>query len=752
MTHSSKVVPLNSSPGPDGRRGDALPPILDTVRKTAQKHLAGLVQSLFNNTDDALFEMADRSRNDADQHMYFDSMREIRLHRRTIAENYLNHVYRSFDAVFQRPEAPPEPPEEDFETAVDNLTLVKNDDLEVSVAVGGIVSKVTSQFSLQIMQLTKRIDSLCRIHTVTERLNPLGPQALADAFVTACSTLDVDIRIRIILLKLFERYVMENLGGCYDDANRALAEAGVLSDLRHVLRRSPSAGSRRRGGDTDPLLEATETGFAMLQALLAQQRGSGGYGGGSGGGSVGEDGGSAGHAGASAAAAAGQSGRARTVSRPQLMDALSSLQTDDIASPIDLSTAPQRLDLKGLVGARTSNAQLGQTEEDTVNLVGMLFDYILNDRNLAIPMKALIARLQIPMLKVAILDKSFFAKTSHPARQLLNELSSAGIGWSSSSELKRDSLYNKIESVVLRVLNNFGQDLALFESLVAELRAFVGQDHRRTEIVEQRVKEAETGKARTVAAKLTVEQVINQKASGLRLPAEVGRFISDVWSRYLVYICVKHGTHSEPWTDGLETFDELLWSVQPLDNLADVERRARHVPELLERIATGVRLVSLPDVEIDKTLAGLRVAFDEIAAHDRMFLEDDEPEPFEADLPVMEEIVLTAPGETRAAETPFEPSAEIAAQLAELSEGVWVEMTQESGERLRCKLAAIVEPGEKYVFVNRRGMKVAERTRSGLAVALQAEDLTVLDESQVFDRALQAVIGNLRQLQRGRPD
>ena len=63
----------------------------------------------------------------------------------------------------------------DFETAVDSMSLVKNDDLEISVAVAGIVSKVTSQFSLPVMQLTRRIDSLCPNRTVTERMNPLGP-------------------------------------------------------------------------------------------------------------------------------------------------------------------------------------------------------------------------------------------------------------------------------------------------------------------------------------------------------------------------------------------------------------------------------------------------------------------------------------------------------------------------------------------------------------------------------------------------
>ena len=172
------------------------------------------------------------------------------------------------------------------------------------------------------------------------------------------------------------------------------------------------------------------------------------------------------------------------------MSVLSAVQSAASTEPIDIDHVPVAIDLRQLVLARAPDVtgapagSMGRTDEDTVNLVGMLFDYILNDRNLAIPMKALIGRLQIPMLKVAILDKTFFNRTSHPARQLLNELSSAGIGWSSAAELKRDALYNKIESVVLRVLNNFSDDPEIFGTLVAELRNFVQQDHHRVQIVE----------------------------------------------------------------------------------------------------------------------------------------------------------------------------------------------------------------------------------------------------------------------------
>jgi hypothetical protein len=774
VTQSSKVVPLKAPENAAGRSSHSLPPILHSVRQTARRSLGALLSTLFNNADDVLFEMADRSRNDADQHMYFDSMREIRMHRKRIATEFGQKMYGAFDALYEKTDAAADEPT-DFEAAVDGMSLVKNDDLEVSVAVAGIVSKVTSQFSLPVMQLTRRIDSLCPNRTVTERMNPLGPHQLGAAFVAATECLEIDIRVRIVLLKLFERFVMEHLGQAYEDANRVLAEAGVLPDLRNVLKREAGAqraptprpgghsahphgsqqghagaigGANAPGGGAASGFGANtgiatpggsgDSDFTVLQQLLASHP-SGQYGSGYG---------SGGAVGGAAVAPVGP-----IISTPQLMTVLSSVQSAASAEPIDIEHVPVAIDLRQLVLARAADVtgapagSMGRADEDTVNLVGMLFDYILNDRNLAIPMKALIGRLQIPMLKVAVLDKTFFSKTSHPARQLLNELSSAGIGWSSAAELKRDALYNKIESVVLRVLNNFSEDPEVFATLVTELRQFVQQDHHRVQIVEQRVKEVEAGRAKTVSAKQTVERLVNQKASGLRLPPEIGRFISDLWSRVLVYLCVRHGDEGAEWSDAVQTFDDLLWSVQPLDALADIEERDRAQPRLLERIEQGLEMVGLSGAEIEEALTMLQERLGDIASSDRAFLEEDRPQVETPEMPMMEEIVLTSPGEIEPADVaPTEP--EMVREINRLTEGVWVELVHEDGQKTRCKLAAIVQPGSKYIFVNRRGMKVAERNRMALAVELKRKSIVILDESQVFDRALEAVIGNLRQLHR----
>ncbi|MEJ2087130.1 MAG: DUF1631 domain-containing protein [Gammaproteobacteria bacterium] len=716
-----------------------MPPILETVRHHARKQLAALLEGLFNNIDDALFEMADRSRSDADQSLYFESMRELRLQREHIRKTFARGFTDGFEEAFSPVE------ETDEEIDMDNVSMVGNDELEITVAVAGIVSKVTSQHSLLVMQLTKRMDHLAKDVEIIERTNPLGPEMLSRAFVQALENADLDIKVRIILLKLFERFVMERLAPVYTDANQLLVDAGVLPDLKSAMRprrhhqdRSdnrpevePSAGPIAAATGGGSAGYAGGTSFSAIQDLLAAARGPV-------------------HSGERMTTGPG---RITALSTADVLTALTDAQLE-LDAPIDIESVPTVLDLRELVISRApakgagAAARLSQVEDDVVNFVGMLFDYILNDRNLAIPMKALIGRLQLPIVKLAVMDRSFFDKPNHPARQLLNELSSAGIGWSSAKELKRDAMYNMVESVVLRVMNGFKDDPTIFEDVLLELRGFVKSDTRKREQAEQRVKDNEKGRARTVSAKQVVQKLINQKASGMRLPVEVGRFLSDTWSKVLVLTCVRDSDRSPAWHEQTETLDDLLWCLQPLGDLADIERRERKVPGLLRSLSVGMGEIQLTESEIDRHLKEIETHLTAINSNDRAYLEEDEAPPMDDTFEVMEEIVLTLPGEQPDAAVNVEVEPEYIEQIGKLREGSWVELTQATGETLRCKLSTIIEPGGRYIFVNRRGMKVAERSRRGLAVELKRNSLTILEESQVFDRALQAVIGNLRQMQR----
>ena len=115
---------------------------------------------------------------------------------------------------------------------------------------------------------------------------------------------------------------------------------------------------------------------------------------------------------------------------------------------------------------------------------------------------------------------------------------------------------------------------------------------------------------------------------------------------------------------------------------------------------------------------------------------------------VNEEIILLAPGESREQEPEINlaDNDEALTQVDNLRVGSWVEFQEDEDHKLRCKLAAIIKPTGKYIFVNRTGMKVLEKTRTGLAIEFRRGAIRLLNDALLFDRALESVIGNLRSL------
>ena len=384
------------------------------------------------------------------------------------------------------------------------------------------------------------------------------------------------------------------------------------------------------------------------------------------------------------------------------------------------------------------------------------------------------------MLKVAVIDKTFFNRGSHPARRLLNEIASAALGWVDQDDAKRDSLYQKIEQVVQRLLNDFVDDPLIFSELLADFIAFTGDERRRSELLEQRTRDAEEGSAKAEMARREVEQALNERLLGKTLPEVVVRLLQEAWSKVLMLACLKHGVHSDEWRAVLATMDDLIWSVEPHDDPEARMRLLELVPGLLKALREGMASAAFDPFATGEFFNQLEVLHVQAFQRFKRNLAEDpaeatahvaEPEveqvqpevaavlpllelPPEvveqepAMLEVVEEIVLSAPGAK--AESEPEPSLadddESLLQVDGLHVGSWVEFQEDEEHKLRCKLAAVIKPTGKYIFVNRTGMKVLEKTRMGLAVEFRRQAIRLLDDALLFDRALESVIGNLRKL------
>ena len=86
-------------------------------------------------------------------------------------------------------------------------------------------------------------------------------------------------------------------------------------------------------------------------------------------------------------------------------------------------------------------------------------------------------------------------------------------------------------------------------------------------------------------------------------------------------------------------------------------------------------------------------------------------------------------------------------QVDAMTVGVWVEFTGEDDQNTRCKLAAKINAIDKLIFVNRQGVKVVEKTKLGFANEVKDGTVRIISDGLLFSRALESVIGNLRESQ-----
>jgi hypothetical protein len=726
MHNDGKVVPLHKAATDQANHSPLarLPVILLQVRDKAAQQLRHGLQELFDNADDTLFEMADRARNDVEQNIFFEAMRDLRLKRKNIERGFLEQFFEAFVGLTQYDPTHNTLPR----TLMFEDSAPRTDDMERSVAVETMVGRVLKRDGFALDQLTLRLNALLG-NTLDDQHNPLGPAMLCEFFLQAGRNLGVEIKVKLILLKLFERYVLADTEQLYAEANQLLLATGVLPALkpapaRRAMDRAAASVYSEESHEPTPADEGVQEVFAALQELLLHVRGS-------------------------VAPTLEPSSASQPITTRDLLRLLSHLQqyVPALAAQDDFDLRNQLEQLLTRVSVKSGKSRIvGGADEDVINLIAMVFDCILEDRNVPDSLKALIARLQIPMLKVAVLDKSFFSRSSHPARRLLNEIADAAMGWGDCDSAERDSLYVRIEQVVQRLLSDFVDDPAIFSELLADFLAFTSDERRRSELLEQRLRDAEEGRAKTELARRRVEQALNQALLGKVLPPSVVTFVQNAWSKVLLLTRLKHGDQSAEWQADVQTMEQLIWSVQRHDDPEFSLRLLTLVPGLLKSLRDGLTSIAFDPFATGEFFSELE------ALHVKVLERAADTDQATMMVEVSQQIVLPTADEGSVELTSVRLPHDDAGlrQVDQLRLGSWVAFAEDDEHNLRCKLAAIIEATGKYIFVDRTGTKVRERSRTSLALEFRRGAVRALDDTLLFDRALESVLGNLRRLNRAK--
>lgn len=752
--------------------------LLAALRALSIKRLGSLGDEMFAHVDDALFDLSERSGSSDIQARFFAGMREVRKKRQRGQSVWLDAVTRAF-ATLERGEAgvnqaQPAP--------IADLALIDESVLEEKLAVEAMVDKAAVRLNRPLYALEQRLAQLSG-RKLEPADDPIGPRALTEGFADSLAEYELDVEVNLILLKLFERHVLTGLEGLYDEANAMLVQAGVMPDLRYQLPQgrgtpsaargaggiAPVAGEDHRGGGGDGggdrAAGANDWGgdndirglLGELTQLLAARRGGSAVG--------------VGVASGVASGFAGGFAGGSPVSAPssrEMLNALSLLQADTLTNLSMAAEPPSAAWIKTALLNRIQSlngdsrtTRLGPSE-DVIDIVGLVFDYAVQDRNLPSKISALLGRLQIPYLKLALLDRSFIARHEHPARRLLDEMARSSIGWTEEGD--RDGrLLDQIRSIVDRLNRDFDDDPSIFRRLLDEFSAFLESISKRAELSERRASETARGRERLEMAQRAAAQAIMARISGLSLPSRVREVLTRRWSNYLVLTHLRHGEDSSPWLQATQLVDDLAWSVAPKEDAAERRRLELIRPEIESVFRQGMQALGLhPRLaddawsEIDRVQRLMLVATDDGAAPvalDRALVEPENLEIVFASTRPGEELIVRPDDLSSHDDKIGEEALGVWLDMARaLKTGTWMEFIKDDGSRERAKLLWISTIRALYLFVNRNGVKIAEKTATEIAEELKQQRAIILEQVALVDRALDAIVRRLRENPQANPE
>ena len=298
-------------------------------------------------------------------------------------------------------------------------------------------------------------------------------------------------------------------------------------------------------------------------------------------------GGSASHFGGSGGSAMGGGGRATRLDPGGAMSPSDPAYNDGLAGMMAVNLI--RAHREELVQAST-----GKLDHMVIDVVGSLFDQILSDTRVPPQMARQIARLQLPVLRVALNDSSFFSSRRHPVRRFVNRIASLACAFDDFDNGPGKLFLARVSSLVQEIIDGDFDQITIYTAKLASLEAFIAEEtHGEVE---------QTGTVGTLATKeseLRLQQryMLQLQAAlvPLTMPVYLRDFLAQVWSQALVLADAHGGSDSDRAARFRRVGRDLVMSVQPKGSPALRKKFLMQLPPLMKDLNEGMQLVRWPE-------------------------------------------------------------------------------------------------------------------------------------------------------------
>jgi hypothetical protein len=460
------------------------------------------------------------------------------------------------------------------------LTLIGDDDLEVGIRLTEIATHLRDAGGRALWRSRSLYLTLLQRSTMGPDDNPVGPEAICEGLAAICAQYDGSTEQTFTVLDRIEDLLCRGLPALYDEINDLLTKLGVEpTQAQHPGARftAPSRAAGEQPSSSSPRA-ASSNALLLLQDVLRHRSGL-----------------PQAPAGDQAASVNSLLDGTATVMLENLLDRLTALELRSTLSPFaageDEGSAPAPRPLK----SSDLDLPLGSTETLTLDTMALIFEAIFESADLPETVKGIIGRLQIPLLKLAIVDPSLFANSEHPARVLINRMARAAVGLPLNAN-RDHPLCKRIADLAAALHDSQkGGSEALGEAL-AKLEALIGER-------DQAVREAASGHIslvvaheQAIAAEEVAENWLRASLARTRSP-EIATFLERYWVRVMAAAAQAGGTDGARWQQDSATGGELIWSVQPKQSNEERKHLAGLASSLIKRIGSGLDEIGISRAE-----------------------------------------------------------------------------------------------------------------------------------------------------------
>ncbi|MDF1780410.1 MAG: DUF1631 family protein [Alcanivoracaceae bacterium] len=400
-----------------------------------------------------------------------------------------------------------------------------------------------------------------------------------------------------------------------------------------------------------------------------------------------------------------------------VVEALSSLQRSLDVQSADSPLAERVSAAINEGGSPEDTLQVNHEVQAAIDVIHHLFEGIIANPALSGRVQESIKRLEVPFLRLLLVDDSFLTQEAHPARQMLNRMARLGVRGSANLAAHEQEIDQEVEDV----LQGFDNDINVFSSSLEKLDKMANRQQSLYMRNIKRVTESYEGKQKIVLARREVNQALERRIGGKEVPKAALSLIDAGWRQLLVQGLLRHGRDSREWHSYLGVIDQMIKAVEKVPS-------QEQLSELLAMIKNGLGQVDHTQMQNARLISELRDLLSQKARA--------ETAPAMVNVPA---------GVVGAEDDEVVASDEVSARWIKRAQryevGDWFS-NFDNGQETTVRLAWTDTDKRTYVFVNHQGMKIVELRVDDFAEKLSRGEIKPVDnlDAPAVDRGLENMV------------